>query len=71
MLARGEPSEGMTAARAAKLEALGFAWQTLAARRCPLAGLTSSVGAKRKRSAAVTEEPAGRRWRLDRGRRRR
>jgi hypothetical protein len=32
MLARGEPSEGMTAARAAKLEALGFAWQTLAAR---------------------------------------
>jgi hypothetical protein len=25
-LDRGEPSKGMTAARAAKLEALGFAW---------------------------------------------
>ena len=25
-LDRGEPSEGMTAARVAKLEALGFAW---------------------------------------------
>jgi hypothetical protein len=25
-LDRGEPSQGMTAARAAKLEALGFAW---------------------------------------------
>jgi hypothetical protein len=28
-LDRGEPSEGMTAARAARLEALGFAWETL------------------------------------------
>jgi hypothetical protein len=30
-LDRGEPSEGMTAARAAKLEALGFAWELSAA----------------------------------------
>jgi hypothetical protein len=30
-LDRGEPSEGMTAARAAKLEALGFAWEAPAA----------------------------------------
>jgi hypothetical protein len=69
-LDRGEPCEGMTAERAAKLEALGFAWQTLAARRRPAAGVTSSVGAKRKPSAAVTEEPAGGRWRLGRRRHR-
>jgi hypothetical protein len=31
-LDRGEPSLGMTAARAAKLEALGFAWEQLPAR---------------------------------------
>ena len=68
-LDRGDPSPGMTAERAAKLEALGFAWQTLAARRRPAAGVGSGVGAKRKRSAArVTEEPAGRRRRLGRGR---
>ena len=30
-LDRGEPSEGMTAARAAKLDALGFAWELSAA----------------------------------------
>ena len=30
-LDRGEPGEGMTAARAAKLEALGFAWELSAA----------------------------------------
>ena len=28
-LDRGEPSQGMTAARAGRLEALGFAWETL------------------------------------------
>ena len=28
---RGEPSKGMTAARAAKLDALGFAWELSAA----------------------------------------
>ena len=32
-LDHGEPSEGMTAARAAKLEALGFAWELSAAAR--------------------------------------
>jgi hypothetical protein len=32
-LDRGEPSNGMTAARAAKLEALGFAWKMSAAAR--------------------------------------
>jgi hypothetical protein len=56
----------MTAERAVKLEALGFAWQTLAAR--PPAGVGSIVGAKRKRSVAVTEEPARQMPRLGRGR---
>jgi hypothetical protein len=32
-LDRGEPSLGMTAARAAKLEALGFAWELTAAEK--------------------------------------
>ena len=32
-LDRGEPSGGMTAARAAKLEALGFAWELTAAEK--------------------------------------
>jgi hypothetical protein len=39
MLDRGEPSEGMTAARVAKLEALGFAWQLLAGWEAQLAKL--------------------------------
>jgi hypothetical protein len=69
-LDRGEPCRGMTAERAAKLAALGFAWQTLAARRRPAPGVGSGAGAKRKRSAAVTEEPAGWRRRLGRGRHR-
>jgi hypothetical protein len=65
-LDRGEPSSGMTAERAAKLEALGVASE----RRRLAAGVGSGVGAKRKRSAEVTEAPAGRRRRLGRGRRR-
>jgi hypothetical protein len=67
-LDRGDPSPRITAERAAKLEALGFAWQTLATRQRPAAGVGSGVGAKRKRSAVVTDEPAGRRRRLGRGR---
>jgi hypothetical protein len=70
-LDRGDPSPGMTVERAAKLDALGFAWQTLAARRRPAAGVGSGVGAKRKRSAAVMEGPAGRRRGLGRRSRRR
>jgi hypothetical protein len=68
-LDRGELGKGMTVEREAKLEALGFVWQALAARQRPAAGVGSGVGAKRKRSAAVMEEPAGRRRRrLGRGR---
>jgi hypothetical protein len=43
-LDRGEPSKGMTAARAAKLEALGFAWT-----------LSSEQISKRNRAASTTE----------------
>ena len=67
-LDRGEPSHVMTAARAAKLEALGFDWQALAARPPPQppASVRFGIGAKRKWSAAVsTAESVGRRWRLD------
>jgi hypothetical protein len=42
-LDRGESSDRMTAERAVRLEALGFAWQALVVRRRPPAGVGTSV----------------------------
>jgi hypothetical protein len=47
-LDRGEPSDGMTAARAAKLEALGFAWE-----------LSAAALSKQRSEASGTRDDAG------------
>jgi hypothetical protein len=70
---RGEPSEGMTAARAAKLEALGFAWEpgwpaevglAAAARHPPGARVARVFGDGRWYEGTVFEAPwpPGHRW---------
>ena len=52
-LDRGEPSEGMTAARAVKLDALGFKWNS---RNAAANGKPASTAAKR---APAVQPPAG------------
>jgi hypothetical protein len=50
-LDRGEPSEGMTAARAAKLEALGFTWKPAAAAKERPAALVEAAPSRSKETA--------------------
>ena len=55
-LDRGEPSVGMTAARVAKLEALGFAWKPAAAAKERPAALVEAAPSRSKETA--TRAPA-------------
>jgi hypothetical protein len=52
-LDRGEPGQGMTAARAAKLTALGFAWDPSTAAKCFNCGEVGHIGSACPMEASV------------------
>ena len=67
-LDRGEPSEGMTAARAVKLDALGFRWNSrnaaandkpasTAAKRAPAVQPPAGPGKRQRQAPAGTAAP--------------